>query len=777
MDSPAMVSKVNLQSPARDTGPLPDTSATPADIGAAGSAPVARTSGAPSASRSDRLAAFTASLLFALVAGMDGLSTSIAFSALIFTGALGAGFGMGVGLILLSSIVLVLAMALFSRYPSSIGQVRKPSVAILATAIAAATSAMPDASDQTKILTAFAVLAVSGFATGIVFWISGAFRFGRLVRFLPYSVIAGFLAGSGALMVQGAVMMVLGEGGPAGLFQPQGLPASGNLVASLLFAAILLLSLERFANPAAGPLVMLGAGLLFYGLLAAIGLPVETARLLHWLPAMPSGSGLNLSSPLETLSGADWLAVAQTLPAIASVVLLSMIGLLLNTSGLEVATRREIDANSEMRTAGLANIAVGLLGGPPGFSSLSMTMLANRMGARTRLVGLATTAVLVLMLPFASQLAGIMPIFIAAGLMMTLGFEMLQDWLWKSRRQLSSSEWLTVLAIPLGMVALGFLGGMALGLALSVVTFVYNYASLSVIRAEASSRARRSSVDRPIAENALLDREGGRVQVLELQEFLFFGTAEHVMDRIRQRLRDQARLRLDHVVIDFRRVSGMDAAAAITFLKTRNLVAGEGAVLLFCGLSAQTEMTLRRNGIDLDDDPALLLLGDLDQALEHCEQHLLEALTQEEAWQDVEDYLARTIGPSERLHDLVAVMQRIEFAPGERIIRAGEIGDDLFLLWKGRAKIEARLPGGRTLRLRTVTPGVVLGEIALYREGPRTADVVAEQPSTVYRLARRELIDLEQSDPQLAVLVHLLCATTLSERLTIANRVIQALHE
>jgi sulfate permease, SulP family len=231
------------------------------------------------------------------------------------------------------------------------------------------------------------------------------------------------------------------------------------------------------------------------------------------------------------------------------------------------------------------------------------------------------------------------------------------------------------------------------------------------------------------------------------------------------------------VVIDFRRVSGMDAAAAVTFLKTRNLVAGNASVLVLCGLSTEIENTLRRNGVDLDEDPAVWLVDDLDQALERCEQQLLEALPQEEAWQDVEDYLARTIGPNERLNDLVAVMQRIEFAPGERIIRAGEMGDDLFLLWKGRARIEARLPNGRTLHLRTVMPGVVLGEIALYREGPRTADVVAELPSTAYRLARGSLLHLEQSDPQLAVLVHLLCATTLSERLTIANRVIQALHE
>ncbi|PYB77140.1 hypothetical protein DMY87_01840 [Rhizobium wuzhouense] len=772
-----MDSKVNLHSPTRNAGSLNDPSASQATAKAADCATTSRVL-TPTASRSsDRFATITASLLFALVAGMDGLSTSIAFAALIFTGALASGFGMGVGLILLSSVVLVLAMALFSRYPSSIGQVRKPSVAILASAIAAATSAMTDATDETRLLTAFAVLAVSGLSTGIVFWLFGAFGFGRLIRFLPFSVIAGFLAGSGALMVEGAVMMVLGKGGFAALLQPHELPVLGNLLVAIIFAIVLLWCLGRFASPATGPLVMLGGGLLFYGLLVAIGLPLEQARRIHWLPAMPPSGGLDLPSPLAVFFGADWWAVAHTLPAVSSVILLSMIGLLLNSSGLEVATRREIDANREMRTAGLANIVVGLIGGPPGFASLSMTMLANRMGARTRLVGLATAAVLLLMLPFAGQLAGIMPVFIAAGLMMTLGFEMLHDWLWKSRRQLSQSEWLTVLAIPLGMVVMGFLPGMALGLALSVVTFVYNYASLSVIRVEASSRERRSSVDRPIAENAVIEREGDRVQLLELQEFLFFGTAEQVMDRIRQRLRNQTRLRLDYVVLDFRRVSGMDAAAAITFLKTRNLVAAEGAVLIFCGLSGETERTLCRNGIDLDDDAALLRLPDLDRALEHCEQHLLAGALRQQGWQNVEDYLARTIGPNDRLHDLVAIMQRVDVAPGDRIIRAGEIGDDLFLLWKGRAKIEARLPNGRTLRLRTVTPGVVLGEIAIYRDGPRTADVVAELPSTVYRLARSALLRLEQTDPQLAVLVHLLCATTLAERLTIANRVVQALHE
>jgi sulfate permease, SulP family len=221
----------------------------------------------------------------------------------------------------------------------------------------------------------------------------------------------------------------------------------------------------------------------------------------------------------------------------------------------------------------------------------------------------------------------------------------------------------------------------------------------------------------------------------------------------------------------------MDAAACAAFVKIRNMLVAGDVELLVCGMNKRVETALRRNGLDVVDDPTVAVERDLDHALERCEERLLASLPDEVDWSDVEDYLAQTIGPNARLQDLVATMERIDLQPGDRFIRAGEIGDDLFLLWKGRARVEARLPDGRPLRLRTVKPGVVLGEIAIYRGGPRTADVVADIPSTVYRLGRQQLRHLETVDPQLALLIHRLCATTLAERLTIANRVVQSLHE
>ncbi|MDM7978751.1 MAG: SulP family inorganic anion transporter [Rhizobium sp.] len=728
----------------------------------------------------ERLTGLIAPLLFAVIAGIDGLGTSIAFAALIFTGSVSAGFGMGVGAILMSSVLLTLVIALGSRYPTSIGQVRKPNVAILAAAIAAALASptLMDAPEDVRIMTAFAVLGASAVATGLVFVLSGAFGFGKLVRFMPFSVIAGFLAGSGCLMIQGAVNMLVAGYPVIDLFTTvDGRQAIANLHIALIFAFILNFALRRSSSPLVAPGIMLAAAVLFYLMLIGLGVDAETARSFHWLPALPAEAGLELPSPIAIFTHADWSAVIHAAPAIASVVLLSMVGLLLNTSGQEVATRREIDADSELRTTGLANLLVGGFGGAPGFSSMSMTLLATRMGGVSRLPGLATTLVLVLMLPFAGQLAGAMPTFVAAGLMITLGYDMAEEWLWGARRQLPRNEWLVILTIPFCMLVFGFLTGMMIGLALAILSFVYNYARLSVIRSDTSLHARRSSTDRPPVETTHLEAVGYQVQVLELQEYLFFGTAEQVVAAVRRRLQDQHRPTLRHAIVDFRRVSGMDAAAAAAFVKIRNLLAEAGAELLLSGLSSESQATLRRNGLGEPHGPALRLEPDLDHAIEYCEQNLLQDIAREETWQDIEDYFVQTIGPSARLKDLVASMEEIRLQPGDRFIRAGEPGEDLFLLWTGRAKVEAVLANGKRLRLRTVKPGVVLGEIAIYRGGARTADVVAEVPSTVYRLARRQLRYLEQADPELALLVHRLCATTLAERLTIANRVVQSLHE
>ena len=88
------------------------------------------------------------------------------------------------------------------------------------------------------------------------------------------------------------------------------------------------------------------------------------------------------------------------------------------------------------------------------------------------------------------------------------------------------------------------------------------------------------------------------------------------------------------------------------------------------------------------------------------------------------------------LADLARALARIELEDGHTLIAEGELGDHFYLLADGRLEVSI---AGETVR--SVVPGDGVGEIALLRDGVRTATVTAEEPSTVYALARAPFLE------------------------------------
>nr|WP_256436962.1 SulP family inorganic anion transporter [Ensifer sp. ENS09] len=709
--------------------------------------------------------------MFGLVAAIDGLGTSVAFAALLFSGSLASGFGAGVSVMLLSCVILAIYVSLRSRFSTSVAQVQETSIAILASTVAVATSSMSAAGPQEKVATAFAVLAVSTLATGSVFYLSGRFRLGTLVRFLPYPVVAGFLAGSGWLLIEGALVMIRPGADPVSLIQSlYDFAALGMLFPSIAFAIALAAALRLTPSPFAAPIVTLAAIMLFYGALGLTGLSIEAARASGWLPAIANSGGLSLPSPIWVISAADWWAVISIAPMLVSLPLVAMTGMLLNTSGLEAAVGRDIDANAELRVTGQANVVVGFISGASGFTGLGMTLLARRLGVTDRSAGLATAAIMALALPFATDLAASIPLFVAAGLMIMLGAELLYDWAIAVRKTLPGLEWAVVLSIVGSMMAFSFMAGMAVGLAASLATFVYTYARLPVIRLAASGRDRRSRTDRSPATNRILDEKGDLIHILELHNYLFFGTMGQVVDAVKERLDASPPPRF--LILDFRRIGGTDSAAVAGFARIFSLLAAEGVSVTLSSLPPSVRAML---------DPVLqsdchagrvAFACDLDHALEDCEEQLIKAECGEHSDNDVAAQLVKALGPHPRLAALISSMERFERKVGERLIAAGEQADDIFLLGRGVVRVQITLPDGQALRLRNMASGAVLGEIAFYLGETRTADVLIEKEAVLFRLTRKALRSMETNDPELAVLAHRLFARALADRLTVANRMV-----
>jgi serine/threonine-protein kinase len=71
----------------------------------------------------------------------------------------------------------------------------------------------------------------------------------------------------------------------------------------------------------------------------------------------------------------------------------------------------------------------------------------------------------------------------------------------------------------------------------------------------------------------------------------------------------------------------------------------------------------------------------------------------------------------------------------EHIVRQGDAGDAAYIIVSGRCEVYKTVDGERVV-LRTMGPGEVFGETAILSPGPRTASVIALEPTTLRKITR-----------------------------------------
>lgn len=710
--------------------------------------------------------------MIGVVAGMDNLAAALAMGALLFAGPLSAGMGLGVGVVLLGGALISLIVALRSALPNSVALVQETTIAIVAAAIFSMT-ARSSAGIETQIATAIAMVGAASITTGALFWLTGRLNLGGFVRFLPYPVVAGFLAGSGWLLIDGAASMLTGHGFGLEFVKALGSPGVLWRVApAAALAIVMFLAFGRFRHPATMPLVMSAAVVAFHTGLIAADVPLEAARDLGHLPEMNASGGIELPT-LAILNHIDWRAVFAAWPSFLVIAGLSMIGLMLNIGGLEIAFGRDIDVNAELRSSGIANVFSGGVGGASGFVGLSMTQLAERTGATGRGAGIATAVVMLLGLFSAGSLIFYIPVFLTGGFVLFLGVELLKEWGYDAGRRMPVSEWMVIIVILLTVALVGFMEALAVGLLVSSAVFMFNYSRLPVIRLHATGVERRSNVDRSPAAVKYLSGRGDAIEIVQLQGYLFFGTADRVVALVRERLGGIASRPLRFIVLDFRNVSGADSAAVSSFLKIRRLVQAHDVKVFFTNVPDTLHHQLDLAGIEFGDDLPLTLEPDLDHALEKAEDAVLHGHGHLDEEATLLQHFEAAIGPHARLPDLIDSMTLLKLPAEARLIRQGDEADDVYFVSSGRVRVQITLPNGRVVRVRTMLGGAVVGEIALYLRQSRTADVIVDVPSDVFRLSSEDLQRLRREDAELSALAHQLLATNLSEKLAVANRMIQ----
>ncbi|WP_233871639.1 SulP family inorganic anion transporter [Paraburkholderia adhaesiva] len=724
-----------------------------------------------------RVADLSGDLAAGMVSTLVMLCYAMSLGTMIFSADLARYTMLGVPTALVSCVVTALVIALTSSMRLNIGGPDSNAAAFLAgVAAGVASSVRADGgSAQTVLLTVLLAIALCSVVTGIILYAIGSSKRSRSLQFLPYPVLGGFLAGTGYLLLAGAFRVMTGES-----LHWDSLALLTRLhwlawMPAVCVGVLSTLLMRTWKHIAALPLTLALGIVMFYVLLRVAGLSIDDARSMGLLlprvtmhlVGIPE---LHLTARLVQ-GGIDWQAIAAHLPESLVVTSVSAVTILMNSTAIGAATGEEVDLNREMRAAGLANLASGLLGGMVGYQSFNRSMLNARAGATSRMAAVFAALACLVVLGAAPGLVALFPVPVLVGLQLFMGLRLLVHWLIGAYAKLNWYEYLLVPVILGAIAAYGVIVGVGVGVIAACVMFTLLYGRVSCIRMAFDLRNRTSNVERSIEETEALRARGAQVCGMCLQGFLFFGTASSILQRLHARLATHDPLPVRFVVLDFASTHGMDASVSISFVKLRQLCATNNADLVLTALPQRSRELLVKTGtLNL----RIREFDTLDAGLEWVEDQLLASSTLASTHSDTLNTLLAPHFTAAALNALSARLEVCDLLASQPLFLRGEPGDAVYIVERGRVAISLPLGNGKAVRLRSFGPGTVVGEMAVYTQQSRSANVFAEMPTRVHRLSIAALAALERDDPVTAQQFHRFIVKVIASRLAVANEALRA---
>jgi SulP family sulfate permease len=739
------------------------------------SKPPNRPSAAPTLATRVALGPLTRSLSAGVLLYFLDIIVVVSFAALIFSGRLAGLLPEGVGLLLAGNVILVGAIALFSSYEGSIAVAQDTSAVMLAVIAASIVTQLPaGAGPAQQLATVVLAIVATSLATGLFFLLLGVFKVGSLVRFLPYPVMGGFLAGTGWLLVAGGLGVMTTTALTAGMFQPAQLLL---WIPGAVLGVLLLLASTRFAHPLVLPSMVAGSSALFFAGAWLTGTPLSRLSAGGWLLGpFPPGSPWQFPLSPAVVSQVNWAVFLTQVPTMVPVLVVSVLALLLNTSGLELLINRDMDLDHELVVTGLSNIASGCVGGIVGYHAISLSGLNHTLSGGRRAPGLVAAFLLGVTVIMGAAALGNAPRLVVGALLIYLGLDLLIEWVYRSWFRFPRSDYVVLLLILVLIAIRGFLAGIAIGLVLTIILFVVNYSRISVVKHALSGLTYRSRVTRSHGHQEVLDTHGAQLFILELQGFIFFGTANTLFEQFRARVGRGDLPHLRFVALDFARVPGLDSTALLSFGKIRQLAREAGSALVLTGLHGSVREQFLAGGFA--EQAGVHLFPDLDRGVDWCESQIIAAQQPGEAdGQSLAEQLAALVPSPAEVSRLIGYMDRCDLAVGARLIEQGDDANVVFFVESGQVSAYRDAAGHKPVRLETMRGGRVVGELGFYLHITRTAAIIADEPTTVYALSLAQLDHIERTDPDAARLFHHISARLLADRVVHLIRTVDALQQ
>ncbi|MDD5175696.1 MAG: SLC26A/SulP transporter family protein [Sterolibacterium sp.] len=632
------------------------------------------------------------------------------------------------------------------------------------------------------------LLVMLGVIAGMMQILFGFIGIGRLIKYIPYPVVSGYMSAVGLIIIGSQIPKFVGA--PVGTPWYQVLISQAmldwrSIAIGTVTVAVGIIT-PKLTQRVPGTLLGILAGLGTY-----FGLASQDPAL--WMvsgnPLVIGPMGVTTEGYFAETSG-RWneigeLRLAQIAGlfgnALTLAVLLS-IDTLKTCVVLDQLTRCRHDSNRELIAQGIGNVASSAVGGIPGAGTMGATLVNLSSGARTRVSGviegvLALIATLVL----GSFIAWI-PVAALAGTLIVIGVHMIdREPLRFIESRATVFDFAVVLVVVVVALTIGLIAASGVGVAMAIILFLREQIGGAVVRHKVYVNQMSSNWYRPEAEMHILEQKGDQAVIFELQGSLFFGTTQQFYSDIEAELATRS-----YVILDLKRVQSLDVTAAHMLRNVRDALQERGAMLLLShvGENLPNGRNLRefleQTGVTGPEEKTVRIFPELDDAIEWVEDRILgESETSPEFEMPIELHEMELFhnNKDETLKDLEARMEKRIYQPGQTIYARGEVGKEVYWIRRGTVRIFAPLGAGRTRHISSFGRGDFFGGLAFLDGNPRSNDAIALNEVEVYVLSRDQFNRISEEHKKLAFNLVTALARTLAIRLRHADTEMTMLRE
>ncbi|MDD5300349.1 MAG: SulP family inorganic anion transporter [Gallionella sp.] len=632
--------------------------------------------------------------------------------------------------------------------------------------------------------TVILMLSVLGLMAGLLQIFFGTVRLGRLIEYMPYPVVSGYLSGVGLYIIAGQVPKFLGAPKEMHFWESLASPAAWQWQGMVVGAVTIAVMLGAPRITKLVPAAILG---LLAGVLAYFGLGLADPALLtlegnKFVVGSLGGGG----SFTDAMAG-RWYAMGGigleqiklvAVPALTLAVLLS-IDTLKTCVVLDALTRSRHKSNRELIGQGIGNVASAVIGGIPGAGTMGATLVNISSGAVSRYSGvfegvLALVAFLVL-----GAMISWVPVAALAAILMVIGVRMIDRHSFQFLKQRSTIlDFAVIAAVVTTALTVSLIAASGVGIVLAIFLFVREQIGGAVVRHKVGCNETFSKRVRTHEEMEILVARGGCGVVIELQGSLFFGTTNQLYTALEPELKTR-----DYVILDMRRVQSVDVTAAHLLEQVRDMMADKNGFLIYShlptNLPSGQDMKQYFDQIGLaPHKSAARVFDELDEALEWVEGRILKdsicELGEQEALalSEIELFKGRK---AETLAALEQSMEKRSSKAGDKIFKRGDTGDELFLIRKGAVRIMLPISEKQSHHLGTFGQGSFFGEMAFLDGDARSADAVAFSDTELYVLSRKTFDAVAEEHKKLALGLMEGLASVLASRLRYTNAELRVL--